>query len=197
MNKATNFRYGFSITKGALFLEETMLLLKSVTLGDIKEDVDIDFGFLPQNSETGRSTIGKEIVKRIQSTDWDEIWLNFFDFEDTDKKLILLYVSASYHDILQDCLIEVYHKRWLSMSKTLSREDISYWIDEKAGVRPELLEIKEYTRKKVAQVLFRFLYESKLVVNETITPVEISPDLIDMFLKRGEKWFLEVSHQKI
>ncbi|MFT6334287.1 MAG: hypothetical protein ACJATI_001024 [Halioglobus sp.] len=197
MNNTTTNRYSSSITKGSLFLEETILVLDHVDLIDIQADNAVDFSFLPQNSERGRIKVGKEIIDRMQNTPWDALWLNFLDFADSDKKLIILYAVANHHEILQDCLIEVYHKRWLSMNNTLSRGDVSFWMDEKANVRPELLEFTENTRNKMAQVLFRTLYESGLIINESIVSVDMSPDLIQMMLERGEKWFLDVTHQNI
>lgn len=178
-------------------MEETILVLDNVELIDIHSDNAVDFSFLPQNSERGRIKVGKEIIDRMQNTPWDVLWLNFLDFADSDKKLIILYSVANHHEILQDCLIEVYHKRWLSMNNTLSREDVSFWMDEKANVRPELLEFTENTRNKMAQVLFRTLYESGLIIDESIVSVDMSPDLIQMMLDRGEKWFLDVTHQKL
>jgi hypothetical protein len=188
--------YSFSITTGSLLYEETCKVLDSFDVSQIFDvKGKLNFQFLSQNSDVSKKTIGQEILKRIRSTEWPELWEQFNSHSEKDKRLLLFYALCCYYSMVQDFMIEVYHKKWLNMDTAISREDIAYFIDVKSAFRPEINDLQLYTKQKIAQVIFRSLQEAGLVSDGKIVDPDFSSDLITSFRHKGEMWFLEIIHQ--
>lgn len=188
--------YSFSITKGALFFQEACLVFQhydASTIFDTKSKISFDF--LPQNSETSRRSIGQEIVKRVRSTEWPDLWTLFNDLQEKDQRLILFYAICCHYAFVQDFMIEVYHKKWLNMDSDIAKEDIAYFMELKADYRPEISELQEYTKQKIVQVIFRALQEANLVSEGKLIDPTFSHQLIHLFRQNGQVWFLEIIHQ--
>lgn len=188
--------YSFSITKGSLLFEEACMILQHFDVSQIFDTkIKLSFPFLPQNSDVSKKTIGQEITTRIRSTEWLELWEQFNYHSEKDKRLLLFYALCCYYSMVQDFMIEVYHKKWLNMDTAISREDIAYFIDVKSAFRPEINDLQLYTKQKIAQVIFRSLQEAGLVSDGKIVDPDFSSDLITSFRHKGEMWFLEIIHQ--
>lgn len=188
--------YSFSITKGALFFQEVCLIFQHYDVSTIFDTKSrISFDFLPQNSETSRRSIGQEIVKRVRSTEWPDLWTLYNDLQEKDQRLILFYAICCHYAIVQDFMIEVYHKKWLNMDSDVTKEDIAYFMELKADYRPEISELQDYTKQKIVQVILRSLQEAHLVSEGKLIDPAFSPQLIQLFRQNGQVWFLEIIHQ--
>jgi hypothetical protein len=188
--------YSFSITNGALFFQEACLILQHYdpsTIFGIKSKMSFDF--LPQNSEKSRRSIGQEIVKRVRSTQWPDLWSHYNDIPEKDQRLILFYAICCHYTFVQDFMIEVYHKKWLNMDVDISKEDIAYFMELKSASRSEISDIQDYTKQKIVQVIFRSLQEANLVSEGKLIDPTFSPQLIHLFRQNGQVWFLEIIHQ--
>jgi ABC-type antimicrobial peptide transport system ATPase subunit len=189
-------KYNFSITKGSLLLEESKLLFENIDNRDIfNEEFKIDFKFLPQNSLSAQKTIGNQLIKRIRATKWPELWEDFKAEKEIDKKFILFFAVCNYYDLVQHFMIDVYHKKWLNMHTDLKREDVLYFINLKESYKPEINDLQEYTKEKISQVIFTILNQVGLIKNEQITTPQMGKKLKEKFLNKGEKWFIDITHQ--
>lgn len=188
--------YSFSITTGSLLYEEVCLILSHFDTYQIfDKQVKVTFPFLPQNSEVSKKKIGNEILHRIRSTEWPELWEYFNDQSEKDKRLLVFYAFCCQYAMVQDFMIEVYHKKWLNMETEIAREDVDYFLDFKSAFRTEINDLQQYTRQKIVQVIFRSLIEAGLVIDGKIIDPDFSDDLITLFRQKGEIWFLEIIHQ--
>jgi Putative inner membrane protein (DUF1819) len=188
--------YSFSLTKGALFFQEACLVFQhydAAAIFDTKSKMTFDF--LPQNSETSRRSIGQEIVKRVRSSEWPEIWTHYNDIQEKDQRLLLFYAICCHYAFIQDFMIEVYHKKWLNMDVDISKEDIAYFLDLKAAYHPEISDVQDYTKQKIVQVTYRCLQEANLVLDGKMIDPIFSDHLISLFRYNGHVWFLEIIHQ--
>lgn len=186
-------KYNFSITKGSLLLEETRRLLSECQLEEIFNNVlDSDFIFLPQNSESARKTIGSQLLHRIRSTEWLDIWKDYLLLIESDQILISFYSMCCRYELMRDFMLEVYRDKWLNMKDQLTKEDIYHFLEIKSDQRPELNDLQDYTRSKVVQVIYRTLNEARLLDKDAILDIEISSELKSKFIDKGEQWFLQI-----
>lgn len=191
LNRTTS--YNFSITKGSLLHEETLRILTNIEVHEIFDGIrEVDFIFLTQNSESSRKTIGGQILQRILSTNWLELWQDYTLLNDTDQKIISFYSMCCRYELMRDFMLAVYRDKWLNMKDQLTKEDIYHFLEIKSDQRPELNALQDYTRSKVVQVIYRTLNETGLMNKDSIIDIEISTELKAKFTDKGEQWFLQI-----
>jgi len=188
-------KYNFSITKGSLLYDEMNKIIENLDLDEIfNESLNTDYIFLPQNSESSRKTIGSQLIQRILATKWKELWEVYPLCSEKDQKLICFYAVCCKYELMRDFMLELYHDKWLNMKDQLTKEDVYHFLELKSDHRPELNELKEYTKSKIVQVVYRTLNEAGLLQKDNMVDLELSEELKDSMRNKGEDWFLQITN---
>lgn len=190
-------KYNFSITKGSLLYNETNLVVDHLDIESLfSNEVHTDFIFLPQNSESSRKTLGAQIVQRILSTNWIELWREYPLYCKTDQRLICFYAICCKFELMRDFMLDVYRDKWLNMKDELLKEDIYHFLELKSDYRPELNDLQDHTRSKIVQVFHRTLNEVGLLRKDVILDVSFTDELKGRMKEHGDNWFLELTNMK-
>jgi len=173
-------KYRMSFTTGGLFQRESMLLAELYTeLGDwelVRAKV-ISENLIQARTESSMKRLSLEIVGRLSTLDNPELQL-LVDGTDTEQKhLVWLSICRHYlfvGEFANECLRESH----LMLKPSLDYSDFDTFFTRKADWHPELEKLKDSTRKKLRQVLFKILREAKLLDEDRrITPAVISSGL--------------------
>lgn len=191
MNKKKS-PYTAAITGGGFLFEETeklLPLLQSEDSESLLNDEAINNKILHINSETSRKRNISEIVRRYNTMP-TPFWTAYQGMEYDDRKVALFFVLLKTYKILFDFHINVTVKRWNSISKSVSIEDIMMEFNEIAAKDEFVDSWSEKTRKKVTSVYLTILRRAEMLsIDGSLVP--LSCHNFDFYLTHGESWFLE------
>jgi hypothetical protein len=110
------------------------------------------------------------------------------DYE--DRLIANLFVILKTYKILFDFHVNVTIRKWNSISKSVSHEDIMMEFNELASQDEFVDSWSEATRKKVASAYLTILRKVKMLdINNALSPVSCGN--FDYYLTHGEPWFLD------
>ncbi len=187
-----NSPYTAALTGGGFLLEETFILLPLLQSEDsdsLLKDEATNNRLLHINSETSRKRIIAEIVRRYKTMS-TPFWSDYKEMDENDRRAANLLVILKTYKILFDFHISVTMKRWHSISKSVSLDDIMMEFNE-ISARDEFVDSwTEATKKKAASAYLSILRKANMMDNRN-NLLSLSCNNYDYYMVHGESWFLE------
>lgn len=192
MANIKNSPYTAAMTGGGFLFEETnalLPLLQSEDSESLLKDEAVNNRLLHINSETARKRNINEIVRRYKAMP-KTFWIDYFEMDENDRRIANLFAILKTYKILFDFHVNVTMRRWNSIAKSVSIDDIMMEFNE-ISARDEFVDSwAETTKKKVASAYLSILRKVKMMDNKNgLLPV--SCNNFDYYLTHGEPWFLE------
>lgn len=187
-----NSPYTAAMTGGGFLFEETDALLPLLQSEDseslLKEEA-VNNRLLHINSETARKRNINEIVRRYKAMP-KTFWTDYSEMDENDRRIANLFAILKTYKILFDFHVNVTMRRWNSIAKSVSIDDIMMEFNE-ISARDEFVDTwAETTKKKVASAYLSILRKVKMMDNKNgLLPV--SCNNFAYYLTHGEPWFLE------
>lgn len=187
-----NSPYTAAMTGGGFLFEETDVLLPLLQSEDsesLLKDEAVNNRLLHTNSEKARKTNMREIVRRYEAMP-KSFWIDYSEMDENDRRIANLFAILKTYKILFDFHVNVTMRRWNSIAKSVSIDDIMMEFNE-ISARDEFVDSwAETTKKKVASAYLSILRKVKMMDNKNgLLPV--SCNNFDYYLTHGEPWFLE------
>lgn len=187
-----NSPYSAAITGGGFLYEETGILLpllQSENSEELLRDEAVNNRLLHINSESSRKRNISEIKRRYNAMP-TSFWENYQNMESNEKHVALLFVLLKTYKLLFDFHINVTLKRWNSISKSLSNDDLLIELNE-ISARDEFVDSwSEATKKRVASGYLSILKKVGMLTHKGVLKPLLC-DNYDFYLMIGESWFLE------
>ena len=187
-----NSPYTAAMTGGGFLFEETdalLPLLQSEDSESLLKDEAVNNRLLHINSETARKRNINEIVRRYKAMP-KTFWTDYSEMDENDRRIANLFAILKTYKILFDFHVNVTMRRWNSIAKSVSIDDIMMEFNE-ISARDEFVDTwTETTKKKVASAYLSILRKVKMMDNKNgLLPV--SCNNFAYYLTHGEQWFLE------
>lgn len=191
MNKIKS-PYTAAITGGGFLYEETCILLPLLQSDDNEEllkDEAINNRLLHINSETSRKKSILEIKRRYK-TMAKSFWEDFIKMDEEDKKIALFLVILKTYKICFDFHINVTMRKWNSILKKVSHEDIMMEFNEISAKDSFVDSWTDNTKKNIASAYLTILRKVGLLSRDnTLSSIKCSN--WNYYIEMGEIWFLE------
>lgn len=184
-------KYTLSFTAGGLLYSQSVVLAKIILDQPNLDWKKIKERILSQNSfNTTRASSQiryfLEIKRRFQTAYPFE--LSWLANESDGSKLVLFVLCCKYYTFIGDFIAEVIAPKLKVGDTILTFADFFAFYENKSETHPELVTLKETSRKKLQSVLFRMLAESGIIDSETkrICKPHIPLELTDQYRKAGD-----------
>ena len=164
-------------------------LLQSENSENLLKDEILNNRLLHIDSETSRKRNINEIVRRYKAMP-ESFWTDYQQMDQDDRVIALFFVILKTYKILFDFHVNVTIRRWNSIAKSVSYEDLMIEFNE-VSARDEFVDSwSDATKKKVASVYLTILRKiGMLTLDGSLQP--ISCRNFSYYLIHTEPWFLE------
>lgn len=187
-----NSPYTAAITGGGFLFEETNILLPLLQSEDrlaLLKDEALNNRLLHINAETSRKRAIAEVSRRYDAMPSD-FWTDYLSMEESQKMIALFFVILKTYKICFDFHINVTMRRWNSISKSLSHEDLMMEFNE-ISARDEFVDSwSDATKRKVSSAYLTILRKVGILGDNGILS-SVTCTNFDYYLTHGEQWFLE------
>ena len=180
------------MTGGGFLYEETLQLLPMLLSADrnaLLKDEKLHNRVLQINAETSRSRVIVEIGRRFDVMS-RSFWNDFLNMTPQDQQVALFLVLLKTYKILFKFQIEVALRKWNSIDKTVTSEDLMLEFNEIAANDEFVDSWTEATRKKISSSYLTILRRIGMIdSNNSLQPVYCTN--FGYYLTHHEAWFLE------
>ena len=193
LSKKTKYRLSFG-TGNAYINESNLILKKYLENKDWKETekYSIENNILQTNSLSSAKRIFREISLRLKSLSNEE--QEFFTKSNYVDQSILIWISiCRTYKFIGDFSSMIISEKFNSYQLEINYNDFNYFFEKQIVFHEELSLLKDSTRKKLRQVIFRIMKDLNLVSkNMEITPLMPSVELkkISKTTRKDLKLFL-------
>lgn len=191
MNK-NNSPYIAALTGGGFLYHETNMLLPLLQSDKRKElirDEAMNNKILHINAETSRKRNISEIERRFDTMP-ASFWIDYQSMDENQQIVALFLVILKTYKICFDFHVNVTMKKWNSISKSVSHDDIMMEFNEIAAKDEFVDSWSEWTRKKITGAYLTILRKVGILDrNENLRCIECTN--FDYYITHGEAWFLE------
>ena len=188
-------KYRLSFGTGNAYINESSLILKKYLENkDWKETekYNIENNILQTNSFSSAKRIFREISLRLKSLSNEE--QEFFIKSNYVDQSILIWISiCRTYKFIGDFSSIIISEKFNSYQLEINYNDFNYFFEKQIVFHEELSLLKDSTRKKLRQVIFRIMKDLNLLSkNMEITPLMPSVELkkISKTTKKDLKLFL-------
>ncbi len=187
-----NSPYSAAITGGGFLFEETnalLPLLQSPNRRDLLKDEKLNNRLLKINAETSRDRAMAEITRRYDAMP-SSFWEDYTAMSEEDQKVAIFLVILKTYKICFDFHINVTMRKWNSISKSVTFDDIEMEFNEVSAKDEFVDSWSEKTKRKLASAYLTILRKVGLLDSEgNLHPLSASN--FDYYITHGEQWFLE------
>ena len=193
LSKKTKYRLSFG-TGNAYINESNLILKKYLENKDWKETekYSIENNILQTNSLSSAKRILREISLRLKSLSNEE--QEFFIRSNYVDQSILIWISiCRTYNFIGDFSSMIILEKFNSYQLDLDYNDFNYFYDQQKVFHEELNLLKDSTRKKLRQVIFRIMKDLNMISKaKEITPLLPSIDLkeVSKLTRKDLKLFL-------
>ena len=185
---APHERYALSFTSGGLLLREADVVaseyLRTRDWAAARQSV-IGRNLLQARTSSSSTRITREVIQRLAVLDDAELEL-LTESSLTERSQLLWAAACRRYDLVGEFADEVVRERFLLMTPTLDVADFERFIAGKSLWHPELEELRQSTRAKLRQSLFRMLHEAGLRNKQgAIIPVVLSERVHDSLARHS------------
>ena len=188
ISPSTAIKYRLSFTTGGLFWSESIDLIDrylqegdwdSLRTAVVSEDA------LHVRTRAASMRISREIISRLKELSEKE--LSFFKNASTQEQLWMLWVAVCRrYSFIHEFAVEVLRENYITLRHKVDHKDFDTFFHLKAQVSDEVEALKESTRRKLRQNLFRMLREVDLITESfLITPPILTAQFIELISEAG------------
>ena len=157
-------KYRMSFTVGGLFYQEAVsaadLYIKSKDWANVREEI-LKTNLFQARTQNSLERICREVLSRLKLLSLEQ--LKIIQDGSRQEQLQILWIAVcKRYSFIRDFAIEVIREKFLLMDYALTEEDYTIFFDTKAEWHKELEKLKDSTKKKLKQVLFRILREAEI-----------------------------------
>ena len=186
-------KYDANFTAGGL-LHNEFIALESIILGnDFEDSLKLEESqnqFIGINTIAARKRVLSEVKRRIAHVP-KEFWEQFFQWNEREQKLALLYVCLKTYRLIFDIHFEVTLKKFKTGSN-LDAFGISMFIDELASKDDYVASWSNSTLEKINVQYRKALKDAGLLEDTTLQkPNAINSLFWNYFKETNESWFIE------
>ncbi|NWH03631.1 DUF1819 family protein [Desulfobacter latus] len=159
-----------SFTVGGLFYQETViaadLYVKNQDWTKVREEI-FKTNLFQSRTSTALERVCREVLSRLKLLSIEQ--LKIIQDGSRQEQLQILWVAVcKRYSFIRDFAVEVIREKFLLMDYSLSEENYTIFFDTKAEWHEELERLKDSTKKKLKQVLFRILREAEITSEANI-----------------------------
>ena len=178
-------KYRLSFGTGNAYINESNLILKKYLENkDWKETekYNIENNILQTNSFSSAKRIFREISLRLKSLSNEE--QEFFIRSNYVDQSILIWISiCRTYKFIGDFASMIISEKFSSYQLEIEYSDFNYFFEKQQVLHEELRTLKDSTRKKLRQVIFRIMKDLNIISKDK----EITPLLPSLELKEVTK----------
>ena len=194
-NKGASSPYTSSFTGAAILFTDMNEAVKMLLKDDSPETIrtlKTDSNYIRIKSETARSRVTSEFVKRFRSVP-KSFWTCYIDLPENEQRLALLYVILKTYRLLFEFQVNLAIPKFNSPDRVLTKNDVNMALNEIA-TRDEFVDSwSEETRDRASSQYLTILRQSGLI-NESTAELQ-TPNIPDepflWYIQAGEVWFLQ------
>ena len=176
--KGIKYRLSFG-TGNAYINESNLILRKYLENKDWKETekYSIENNILQTNTLSSSKRIFREISLRLKSLSNEE--RKFFIRSNYVDQSILIWISiCRTYKFIGDFASMIISEKFNSYQTNLNYDDFNYFYEQQKVLHEELNALKDSTRKKLRQVIFRIMKELNIISKrQEITPLLPSKEI--------------------
>ena len=170
--------YSMSFSTGALFRQYSIMVAELYAelqnWPDVRSKV-LRSNLLQARTHNTANRVCREIISRLKRLTPDQL-LILSGGSARDHGHILWTAVCKRYQFIYDFAVEVVHEKFLNMDLFLTQADYDVFFNQKAEWHDEIVRIKESTRNKLRQVVFKMLRESELLSKkQMIIPTLLNP----------------------
>lgn len=188
----TKSPYTAAITGGGFLLTETNALLPLLQSTDrtilLKEE-ELNNNLLHINAESSRRRAIMEISRRYDAMQ-PSFWNDYKEMGEEAQRIALLLVMLKTYKILFDFHVNVTMKKWNSVSKKVTLEDILIEFNEISAQDDFVDSWTDNTKDRVASAYLSILRKVGMLDKDSQL-YAVNCDNFEYYLLHGEQWFLE------
>lgn len=196
--KTSSPKYKMSFTVGGLFYQESIIAVDLYVKN--KDWSKVLYKILEENlfqtrTESSLKRICRETISRLKLLSTDQLQIINKGSRQDQNQMLWIAVCMRY-TFIHEFAIEVIREKFLLMDYALTEEDYTIFFDTKAEWNEELDNLKDSTKKKLKQVLFRMLKEAEITSDfNIILPAILSKKMAKILIsdKSGAYRVLPVS----
>ena len=178
-------KYRLSFGTGNAYLNESNLILKKYLENKDwreTEKYSIENNILQTNTLSSSKRIFREISLRLKSLSHEE--QEFFIRSNYVDQSILIWISiCRTYKFLGDFASMIISEKFSSYQLEIEYSDFNYFFEKQQVLHEELRTLKDSTRKKLRQVIFRIMKDLNIISKDK----EITPLLPSLELKEISK----------
>lgn len=157
-------KYRMSFTVGGLFYQEAVLAadlyLKNKDWTRVREEI-LKTNLFQLRTSSAQERVCREVLSRLKPLSLEQ--LKIIQDGSRQEQLQILWVAVcKRYSFIRDFAVEVIREKFLLMDYSLAEDDYTIFFDTKAEWHGDLEELKDSTKKKLKQVLFRMLREAEI-----------------------------------
>jgi len=176
-------QYKMSYTVGALFYQESVataeLNIKKKDWLAVRDEIQKSNLFQARTVNTLKR-ICREIISRLKLLSLEQ--LEIIDNGARPEQCLMLWIAVcKRYGFICEFAVEVIREKFLRMNFSLTEQDYTIFFDTKAQWHEELEVLKDSTRKKLKQVLFRMLREAEITSGDNL----IIPSILSKRIARA------------
>ena len=184
--------YTAAITGGGFLFDETnalLPLLEAENREELLKDENINNRVLHINAETSRKKAVREIRRRYLTMPYS-FWKDYYQMSEGNKKVALFLVMLKTYKILFDFHVHVTMKKWKSISKSVTLDDLMLEFNEISANDNFVDSWTIDTKKHVASAYLTILRKVGILSKDSQLS-SVSCENFDYYLTHNEAWFLE------
>ncbi|CCK81025.1 DUF1819 family protein [Desulfobacula toluolica] len=163
-------KYRMSFTVGGLFYQESVsaaeLYLKIKDWAKVREKI-LKTNLFQARTSNSLERICREVLSRLKNLSSEQ--LKIIHDGSRQEQLQILWISVcKRYDFIRDFAVEVIREKFLLMNYSITDEDYTIFFDTKAEWHKNLGKLKDSTKKKLKQVLFRILRQAEITSERNI-----------------------------
>lgn len=193
-NKNTSIYHG-EIVAGSLLVRESRmianLLLENVGSNRWHRAIEIE-NILQKRSPVAAKRQARLIKNRLILMK-PELWKMISEGSTDMAVQATLAATVKHSRLVGDFMDKVIRQNWLAFTKRITLKDWEEFFETCIQIEPNVGDWTESTRKKLKQVVFRIMAESKYIASTRkpeLQPVSIMPEIIGYLTKYSEDYVL-------
>ncbi len=157
-------KYRMSFTVGGLFYQEAVLAadlyIASKDWSKVREKI-LRINLFQARTSNSLERICREVLSRLKLLSSEQLRI-IYDGSRQEQLQILWIAVCKRYCFIRDFAVEVIREKFLLMDYPLTEEDYTIFFDTKAEWHEDLGKLKDSTKRKLKQVLFRILREAEI-----------------------------------
>ena len=181
---ASTKKYSLSFTTAGLLRKETItvaLLYLNVKIWEKTRQCVMEDNALQMKSENSQRRVFSEIKNRLEClSDVEKRILCSTSFRDAD--VIFWLALCRRYQFIGNFAKTVLHEKYITMQRYVDFSDYALFVEREAVLHPEILNLRDSTRKRLRQMVFQFMRNCNMLNRENMfKPVIFSPAVETLF----------------